>query len=67
MKIIVLHDRYSNDTIIVQPDAIKMIRKGKEDGEEYSNIVAEGFSIDIKETIREVMVKIKNAESEGEG
>lgn len=65
MKIIVLHDRYSNDQIIVRPDAISMIRKGKEEGKEYSNIIAEGFAIDIKETIGEVMVKIKQAESEG--
>lgn len=64
MKIIVLHDRFSNQPIIVRPDAISMIRKFKDGGEVYSNIVVEGFGLDIKEDIEDVMVKIKKTESE---
>ena len=64
MKIIVVHDRYSNEPVIVRPDAISMIRKGEEEGKEYSTILVEGFLLDIEETIGTVMTKIKKAESE---
>lgn len=64
MKIIVLHDKYSNEPMIVRPDAISMIRKEKDDNEEYSTIHLNGFVLTIKETIGDVMAKIKKAESE---
>ena len=64
MKIIVLHDRYNNETVVVRPDAINMIRKVEDKGEEFSNILGEGFAFDVKETIGDVMRKIKKAESE---
>ena len=64
MEIIVLHDRYSSEPIIVRPDAINMIRKFKDEGEVYTNIVVEGFTLDVKEAIGDVMVKIKKVESE---
>ena len=66
MKIIVLHDRYDNEPVIVRPDAISMIRQENDEGKKYSNIVVEGIATDIKETIGAVMVKIKRAESEVE-
>lgn len=64
MKIIVLHDKYSNEPIIVRPNAISMIRKYKCIEEEYSSIVVESITMDVKETIGTVMKKIKKAESE---
>lgn len=64
MKIIVLHDRYSNEPVVVRPNKINMIRKSKEDDEEYSSIIVDGFVIELKETIGDVMTKIKKAESE---
>ncbi len=64
MKIIVLHDRYSNDPVIVRPDAIVMMQKCKDDKGEYSNIVVGTITMDVKETIGTVMTKIKKAESE---
>lgn len=66
MKIIVLHDRYSNNPVIVRPDSIVMIQKYKDNEEEYSNIVVGTITMDVKETIGTVMTKIKKAESEGE-
>lgn len=67
MKIIVLHDRYNNnEPIIVRPDAIIAVRKGKEE-EEYSNILlVAGFALDVKETVGTVMTKIKKVESDKE-
>lgn len=64
MKIIVLHDRYSNEPMIVRSDAISMIRKEKDDNGEYSTIHLNGYGFTIKETIGDVMVKIKKVESE---
>lgn len=64
MKIIVLHGRFNNEPIIVKTDAISMIRRYKDEGEEYSSILVEGFELDVKETIGTVITRIKKAESE---
>ena len=68
MKIIVLHNRFDNRPIIVRPDRISMIQSMEDDGQfsnivgQYSNILIESFSIDVKESVREIMLKIINAE-----
>lgn len=65
---IILHDRYNNAPIIISPDRISMIRIIEDDGQftnmigEYVNIVVDGASFDIKESIRELVLKIKNVE-----
>ena len=64
-KIIVLHDRFSNEPVVIRVDAIVMIRKCKEDVKEYTTIILTGGCyIEIKETIGDVMIKIQKAESE---
>lgn len=66
MKIVVLHDRYSNEPIIIRIDAITAIRKvidrveGSE--EEYSSVNVSQIFFDVKEHVDVVMTKIKNAE-----
>ena len=66
MKIIVLHDRYSNEPIIIRVDAITAIRKVidrvEDSREEYSSVNVSQIFFDVKEHIDVVMTKIKNAE-----
>lgn len=65
MKIIVLHDRYSNEPIIIRVDAITAIRKEKDReniNDEYSNVCISQMHFDVNEHIDVVMSKIKNAE-----
>lgn len=66
MKIIVLHDRYSNEPAVIRVDAISMIKKVKDDGEVYSELLISGMCFDVKENIGIVMNRIQKAESEGE-
>lgn len=68
MKIIVVHDRYRNEPIIIRVDAIIAIKK-EIDGEydsndEYSILFVPQSFFEIKEPINVVMTKIKKAESE---
>jgi hypothetical protein len=66
MKTVVLHDRYSNEPMVVRPEAIVAIRKVKKiEEEEYSNIIVDTVMIDVKECIGTVITKIKKAEDEG--
>lgn len=77
MKTVVLHDRYSNEPIVVRPEAITAVRKVKNiiekneingnirDEEEYSSIFMYNVEFDVKESIGTVITKIKKAESEG--
>jgi hypothetical protein len=65
MKTVVLHDRYSNEPMVVRPEAIVAIRKVKNEKEEYSNIIVDTVMIDVKESIGTVITKIKKAEDEG--
>lgn len=66
MKIIVLHDRYSNEPIIIRVDAIiaikKVIDRVENSKDEYSNVCASQVFFDVKEHIDVVMTKIKNVE-----
>ena len=66
MKIIVLHDRYTNEPVIMRVDAIlsfkKEVNKAENSEEEYSNINVLGTFYDVKEHIDVVMKKINNAE-----
>lgn len=66
MKIIVLHDRYSNEPIIIRVDAINAIKKVidrvENSKDEFSNVCVPQVSFDVKEHIDVVMTKIKNAE-----
>jgi len=66
MKIIVLHDRYSNEPIVVRADAItaiqKVIDRVENSEEEYSNIFVSQFCFNVKEHIDVVMLRIKNVE-----
>lgn len=70
MKIIVLHDRYTNEPVIMRIDAIlslkKEVNKAEHSEEEYSTINVLGTFYDVKEHIDDVMLKIKNAERQGE-
>jgi len=78
MKTVVLHDRYSNEPIVVRPEAITAIRKTTSiiekneingnirDEEEYSSIFMYNVEFDVKESIGTVITKIKKAESEDE-
>lgn len=70
MKIIVLHDRYSNEPIIIRVDAITTIKKEidrvENSKEEYSIINVSQTFFDVKEHIGVVMTKIKNAEKYAE-
>ena len=65
---IVLHDRFSNEPIVIRIGAIKAVRKvfdrTEDISEEYSEIMIETFFLSVKETIGTVMTKIKKAESE---
>jgi hypothetical protein len=65
MKTVVLHDRYSNEPMVIRPEAIVAIRKVKNEKEEYSNIIVDTVMIDVKESIGTVITKIKKAEDEG--
>jgi len=68
MKIIVVHDKYSNEPIIINTSAINAIRKAFDETDkgkkEYSEIWAKSFVYPVKESIGAVMMKIKKAESE---
>lgn len=67
-KVIVLHDRYSNEPIVIRISAIQAVRKelnGTEDmAEEHSDVMIGAIVIDVKETIGEVIKKIEKAEGE---
>lgn len=68
MKTIVLHDRYSNEPVIIRVDAINVIKKVidrvENSKDEYSTVIVSETFFDVKEHIDVVMSKIKNAESE---
>lgn len=64
MKIIVLHDRYSNEPAVIRVDAISMIKKVKDDGEVYSELLINCMCFAVKENIGIVMNRIQKAESE---
>lgn len=63
-QIIVLHDRYSNEPAAIRVDAISMIKKVKDDGEGYSELLINNMCFDVKENIGSVINKIRKAESE---
>jgi len=69
-KSIVLHDKYTNEPIVIRTSAIIAIRKEldktKDMEEEYSDIfVGSGSMIlGVEETIGTVLEKIKKVESE---
>lgn len=64
MKIIVLHDRYSNEPMVIRVDAIIAIKKCKDGQEEYSELNMNGMYQSVKETIGIIMNKIRKTESE---
>lgn len=63
MKIIVLHDRFSNEPIIVRIAAINslMRKKDREINEEYSEVLVGAVFYVVKEHIDVIMKKIKTA------
>ena len=68
-KIIVLHNRFTNEPVVIRVSAINAITKvfeRTEDGvlEEGSDILIGTMSYLVKETIGTVMTKIRQAESE---
>ena len=65
-KAIVLHDRFSNEPIVIRTSAIKAVRKAFDltEDNEYSEVMIEALFISVKETIGEVIKKIKKAEGE---
>lgn len=68
MKIIVVHDYYTGEPAIIKADAISAVRKlrdmSTDPPEEYTSVIADHFEMIAKETIGEVMNKIKKAEGE---
>lgn len=70
MKIIVLHDRYSNEPVVIRVDAITAIRKVidrvEDSKDEYSAVWVSHTFFDVKEHIDVVMTKIRNAERRAE-
>ena len=66
-KAIVLHDRYSNDPVVIRISAINAVRKvfdrTGDIAEEYSEIIMDSVFLSVKETIGTVMMKIKKAEA----
>ena len=71
MKMIVLHDTYNNNPIVIRPESIDVLRKVFEQNEEGSKeeraeVIVGTFSFIVKENIGEVILKIKKAESEKE-
>ena len=70
MKIIVLHDRYSNEPVVIRVDAITAVRKVidrvENSKDEYSAVWVSQTFFDVKEHIDVVMTKIKNAERRAE-
>ena len=64
MKIIELHDRYSNEPVVIRVDAINAIKKCKDGQEEYSELLIDNMCEAVKETIGIVMNKIQKTESE---
>jgi hypothetical protein len=69
MKMIVLHDSYNNNPIVVRPEAINVLRKIFENNgdseEEVAEVTVGNMCFIVKENIGEVILKIKKAESEG--
>lgn len=67
-KAIVLHDRYSNDPVVIRISAINAVRKvfdrTEDIAEEYSEIMMGSVFLSVKETIGTIMTKIKKAEGE---
>lgn len=65
-KEIVLHDKLSNEPIVIRTSAIKAVRKAFDLAEdiEYSEVMIDAFFISVKETIGTVMMKIKKTEGE---
>lgn len=69
-KIIVLHNRYTNTPVVIRVSAINAITKILErtengEEEEFSDILIGAIPYYVKETIGAVMMKIRQAESEG--
>ena len=67
MKIIVLHDRYSNEPIVIRVYAINAIKKvinalDENNKEEYTEILVGFANYDVKEHIDVVMKRIKAVE-----
>ncbi len=63
MKIIVLHDKYNNNPIIIKVDAITAIIKATDlDDGEFSQVFLSQTQFNVQERIDVVMSRIKNAE-----
>lgn len=68
MEIVVLHDRYNNEPIIIRVNAINVIKKeidtlDENNREEYTEIVVGNIGYAIKEDIGIVMTRIKAIEN----
>lgn len=59
MNVIVLHDRYSNEPVVIRVDAINAVRKFKDGEEEYSELLIDNMCVVVKETIGIVMNRIQ--------
>lgn len=62
MKIIVLHDKYNNNPIIIRVDTIAAIMKTSNPDEEWTSVFLSQTVFDVQERIDVVMSRIKNAE-----
>lgn len=68
MKIIVLHDYFTGEPIIIKVDAVSAVRKirdmSTDPPTEYTTVMADHLEMITKEIIGDVMKKIKKAEGE---
>ena len=63
MKIVVLHDKYNNNPIIIKVDAITAIMKAKApDNDEFTKVFLTQTIFDVQERIDIVMSRIETSE-----
>lgn len=68
MDIIVVHNKYNNEPIVIRISAINVVQKcidklDENNREEYTEILVGNMNYDVKEDIGAVMMKIKAAEN----
>jgi hypothetical protein len=64
MRIIVLHDIFSNEPIVVKTSAINAVQKIDDGEKEWSGIFVGNFTFDVAESFDTIMQKIREVESE---
>lgn len=72
-KFIVLHDRYSNEPMVVFTSKINALQtmydaelSGKDERVTYCNVYVQNWSFNVKESMADVMRKLTAVEEQGE-